>query len=604
MLRQLWECFREQESRLKFLHSIDQKILNDGIGLEEICSGVLREVISFCQADSAQIFLDSGAELLQLVSYPSKSSKVLEFDANILNSLHLVLDEIDLSNGDTGAELRDRKLTRMILPIRVDQRIWGLMCIQSVRPRESTLLADTDLQDFLQIVCGQLAIAVQVRNQNREVAQLSKIQNELFNRELDIKASLESLLTNIQFALPDLGPLRIDPIPDIQILFYRYPDDFLTIKATSGPESVDTRVFVKNSISGMLIENPQLPFFLCDPRDSRYRERYKSYLGKDQAGEKKKEIRTELVLPLLEDRRIIGVVNLESDREGAFTINHIQAMLRLAERISPIINALQKRIEKVQVHDITSTYSVSRFLARFGSTYTHKMVQPLKACQINFNDVRKAIKDRTDLDDGFLKQVTESLDIASESLERIEEINAKFCAELPQYLMVKEYKINSLINAAINDLNPSVLDKKYKLEIVFKPTADYSVLCSLLLREHLFDMLNNSMYSIWEKMTTQPNHEGRIVIETSLREDREEKRNKRCEFRILDNGTGVDAAELAKIPSPGYTTKRSGTGYGLFGALQYLKGVGGGLTCDSKKGEFFEVRGYLNVYGESLGKVS
>ncbi|MDI6792282.1 MAG: hypothetical protein QME81_05365 [bacterium] len=51
IVRQLCDCFHGNETRLQFLHTLDQKILDDGISLEDLFSFVIENVVRFSQAD-------------------------------------------------------------------------------------------------------------------------------------------------------------------------------------------------------------------------------------------------------------------------------------------------------------------------------------------------------------------------------------------------------------------------------------------------------------------------------------------------------------------------------------------------------------------------
>lgn len=605
IVRQLCDCFQEKEERLQFLHEIDRKILNQTMSLEEICVSVLKDILRFSQTDIGYFYILSGTEFLLLGS--SQDNEITEqpvIDGALLvdklKTASFFYEEFDNDNESLFPTFLEESATRIIVPIIIGDSVWGMMCFESNRATASSPLSEKDTQDFFQIIGDQLAIAIQIRSQYDDLTQLSKIQNELFTRELDITESLKSLINNIIFALPSIKPLRIHPDPEIQLLFFEQGDEYLTIRATSGSEIPSTRISIDKSISGYLIQNPTLPFFLCDPRD--YLDRYKNYLEVDSEGKQDKEIRTELVVSIKWDNKIIGMINLEAEIENAFKEQHITAMLRLAEKISPIINALQKRSQKTQIQDLASTYSMNRFLSRFARTYSHKMGSPISDVSLNLNMLVQESESAKEINDQFKNSVRQKLNSSLEAVELIDEYHHGFCNNLPNYLTFGRHSVNTLVQDAINELRPETLKSKYSISVMFTPPEDYEVFCSSFLREHMFNVLNNSAYAILERKKSDEGYKGKIQIEISSEIDKIESRlNKRCHIKIRDNGTGVDEATLNKLPSPFMTTKgNSGSGFGLFAASQYLKSIGGRLELSSKLGEFFEVNMYLDIFEDSV----
>lgn len=75
----------------------------------------------------------------------------------------------------------------------------------------------------------------------------------------------------------------------------------------------------------------------------------------------------------------------------------------------------------------------------------------------------------------------------------------------------------------------------------------------------LFHLLNNAMYSVYEKSLRDPAFQPRLTVTTAFYEAE-------VEIQIQDNGTGISAVEKEQLFSPFFTTKPTskGTGLGLF----------------------------------------
>jgi two-component system sensor histidine kinase PilS (NtrC family) len=65
-----------------------------------------------------------------------------------------------------------------------------------------------------------------------------------------------------------------------------------------------------------------------------------------------------------------------------------------------------------------------------------------------------------------------------------------------------------------------------------------------------------------------------------------------CVITIADNGPGINTAQLSKIFEPFYTTRKEGSGLGLYIAKQLCEANQAELTVDSKPGTgaFFHIR--------------
>jgi two-component system sensor histidine kinase PilS (NtrC family) len=65
-----------------------------------------------------------------------------------------------------------------------------------------------------------------------------------------------------------------------------------------------------------------------------------------------------------------------------------------------------------------------------------------------------------------------------------------------------------------------------------------------------------------------------------------------CVITVADNGPGINKAQLARIFEPFYTTRKEGSGLGLYIAKQLCEANQAELTVDSEPGEgaFFHVR--------------
>src|SRR3970040_812114 len=108
------------------------------------------------------------------------------------------------------------------------------------------------------------------------------------------------------------------------------------------------------------------------------------------------------------------------------------------------------------------------------------------------------------------------------------------------------------------------------------------------LKQVFLNMIKNSMQAI-------PNR-GSIEITTRWIPDYKLKGEKEILLEIRDTGSGISKEILQKIYKPFYTTKKEGSGLGLFIAYQIIAKHGGAIFVESQleKGTVFKV--YLPIY--------
>ncbi len=94
------------------------------------------------------------------------------------------------------------------------------------------------------------------------------------------------------------------------------------------------------------------------------------------------------------------------------------------------------------------------------------------------------------------------------------------------------------------------------------------------LRIALVNMLANARHA---------DEKGQVTLKTTARDDR-------ATIVIADRGTGIAAADLARVFDPFFTTKRGGTGLGLAIAKNIVEGLGGAIGVTSTPGVGTEFR--------------
>ncbi len=93
----------------------------------------------------------------------------------------------------------------------------------------------------------------------------------------------------------------------------------------------------------------------------------------------------------------------------------------------------------------------------------------------------------------------------------------------------------------------------------------------------LFNIINNAMYSLFEKSLKNSAFKPLLTVETSFYEEY-------VEICVRDNGTGISAVEKTQLFSPFFTTKPTskGTGLGLFISQDIVRAHKGSITVETR----------------------
>ena len=113
----------------------------------------------------------------------------------------------------------------------------------------------------------------------------------------------------------------------------------------------------------------------------------------------------------------------------------------------------------------------------------------------------------------------------------------------------------------------------------------------MILQEHLFNIMNNSVFQLVLALTEGSVSKGRLWIETERIVERDTRGNEtglvQVQIRIWDNGGGVKPDILPQLGQLGFTTKSvNGSGYALFAAREYFESVDGLITWENRDGGF------------------
>lgn len=505
--------------------------------------------------------------------------------------------------------------------------LFCVMLFADANPSEGSRLSDPDFHNSLRTVAQQLCIAYEHRLRADQDIKTTELWELFLSSHLAPTRCFYDLAHTVRTAFPTFGPLQVDVLPEVQILTVPDVDSphFLTIRGTTGSEApMITKIDVADSIVGLLVEHSDddLPFFYDDPRKEEYAGRYKSYLGLDGH----EPIRTEYALRLrMPDGRFVGILNIESHAADAFNIHHRNAILQFASQITPMVDVFEQRIEhnSIMHRSVISTTSV--YLESLAGIFRHGIGTPLLALNLNLGAVRRIIQStiRAELQPvltGDDSEAARHVAVIDEELNRVDTVVSKvqnlekqiggfaedFAKDISGFSLIGRFDLRRVIEEIVSLARRSILKDEENITIEVEGEERADAFCSSLLKQHMYSLLTNSIYSLQPQLRS-PASPGiiKVILERDSPPDESQELdlNKRWVIRVRDNGGGVDEDQLARLREFRAATRfrdSPGQGLGLLAVQRYMSSIGGWISLDSKPGDYFEVKLLVDEYREDI----
>lgn len=488
------------------------------------------------------------------------------------------------------------------------------------------LLRQPHLREAIDDLTSQLTIAYRQFERAGRHAQMNELWTEFLTDNLSPSTCFRSLARRIPHFLPTFGPLgAVDKAPSTQILML--PEtaagaapEHLVIRGMTGTVHSGTRVAIEDSISGLLIEEPDLPFFCDDPTDPKYEARYKNYFDDPEH-----QARTELAVRMNVGARCVGIINIESRFQHAFSFLHQQTVLELADTFGRFATVFEDRLRMNREMQNSVATSTRNYLDALAKTYRHGIRTPLLTQKSNtylleaqIGDVEEWVARAMEPGShggnapGGIGETIQSLrETQSEVLTVHQEIarySYAFIDDVSGYAVEEKLVLRDVVRTAIHLAYNCLLAgdaQRIKIEIASDSSLETTyIYCSTLIKQHLYSIFHNAVEATVARMKID-GEPGRIAVsinEEQIPKGQEQDLNKAWIVRIRDNGLGVGEEQLAELRKfePGITFKGGGSGYGLVAAQRYVASIGGRIELSSVKGEYFEVAIYFEEYNPDI----
>ncbi len=279
--------------------------------------------------------------------------------------------------------------------------------------------------------------------------------------------------------------------------------------------------------------------------------------------------RSEMALPLIFDKQVLGAVTVQSMEERAFSQDDITTLLTMAEHLAVAINNARTLEALEQAHAEILRTRVFEALTSATTEAIHWIGNKTLPISMTVARLQEEIAaDAVDLD-----SLQEDLAMIAESAEQITQVKEQLIGavreQAPRPLLLADILRTAMLQRGL-DLSMLAMD--------IAPQAAYVIADSTQLARALGNLLQNAAEAGARS----------IRVQASPAQERGMLR-----LALTDDGAGMSAEQLSKVWSPFYTTKRGHHGLGLPAALHVVSQAQGRMDISSQAGQGTQVEIFL-----------
>ena len=208
---------------------------------------------------------------------------------------------------------------------------------------------------------------------------------------------------------------------------------------------------------------------------------------------------------------------------------------------------------------------------QIAASLAHEVKNPLALVKANIELLE--ISDRG-------KRHQKNYRIMRQEIERINELLLDFIQIAdPANVRIAVFSLNEMLHSLCDSLQ-AAFGHKIDFDVDFGGSIIFLAADEKKLRQVFYNLLKNSIESIKEKGSAE---KGLIKVSAA-------RENETAVIRIQDNGIGVSQDELRKTDEPFYTTKKGGSGLGLYFCKTVVSRHGGTFKLAKREEGGCEVR--------------
>jgi GAF domain-containing protein len=566
---------------LKSLREIDNAI-SSTLDLAEVLNRILDEGMKIVNAPTGTIQLldQSTGELVFKAGRGMREDirhRRIKSNEGITGSVatqkkSILAPDLREYEGSFVTVMHEQSLSELAVPIILDDRVIGVLNVESPIPNQFNKRD----QSLFEALAGQSAIAIQN-------AQRYETTEKAYERIKEERKRFEALVS-INHVIG--GMQRVDEVVDALmqvmgdvlavdnrgILLYDSSKDQLVVHASAFYRVNPDKKGEKGEIAIKVGMD-------SDPGLTAWTARHRESLRVDDVWKDSRYLnlisstRSELVVPMVLGERLIGVLNLESEKPGFFTEDD----QRLVEAIA---GEMVLAIEKAERNELIAQQQRQAVLQKkwsqigeLASTLTHRIGNDIGLIRI----YAEKLKANPSLDDDAQKQVenisTRAYGLIGLTHQFFERGMSRIFGEEHQ---TKRIELRETILSAI-DHYPELKNFELTVSLNIEPT--YFLADDRLLEEVFRELFVNAVRATPDG--------GDIDISA-------ERVESTVEIRVADTGSGIPPEHTEAVFRPFRKLAGEGHGFGLWWARGFIQDLGGTITNQPNenrgKGTIFTVK--------------
>jgi len=588
IVRDLVDGVKEFDAQFKLIREIDKEIVSPQRDIPKAFETVAAQVRDLARADRMGVFL-VGDDLKPFDIDRGHHGEVVFIPRGTKIQIEDAVKFYEFwPNGE--------RICTLTIPVKWQNTVLVVIVIQDSHPAMATYLADGDFITYCEGIANQLSALLQSRIEADIQSARSQLIKDFFEHQLRPAACWAAIAKGISSFLPTWMPAALGGEARVQLLTYQPGDLYLHLCADDQTGCSQTirpvPLRIDQTVSGILVENigEGNDYLMIDPNSRK--DRYQSYLFCHDVPH------SELVLAVHHDEKLVGVINVEHKNVNAFTKFHIAILRDAAKFLGPFIDALILKEERQRDVERGYQYVQAKFLTRMAHIFRHKVGSAILEGRFAIENIERSYVNAGHADG----VVNRDIEIIRSAIDQFNERTTNFLTDLPRYAVCADVDVVDTVKMAISEFSMTAKRDNILINLNNQVGDKRLVWASRLLREHIYDMVNNSIQAIQDRIRNEAAFIGNVSIVISREEVKDLLNRETSAPRIIicisDNGGGVPVEIESRIRDFGFSTKRDkgGTGYGLPAAIEFVQSMGGDLTYSNKCGEGFSVMMTLLEY--------
>jgi|KBSSwiStaDraftv2_1062776.scaffolds.fasta_scaffold11213_3 signal transduction histidine kinase len=566
-LKDLEDEFRRLLQAMNLIVDLDRQMFLRSFDLNNLLTEMITGLKELTKANHAQILLRRGS-MLEIVHSTQEEDKGKQFRIDKCFCGMAVEDRKTVASGDVENEYPDRyqwvlgknqenrMASEVAVPIRTpppEQVIAGVLNIESP---DKNAFSENEIE-MVEKFAQQASVAIHnVRVHDGLVLTLDLAELVHLGR-LEPNEGLRKTLEKLAAFFED------DVI--VQYLTFDKDANTLTIKSSNAADTEGLRLLVEESFSGLVIKERKV--IRSNDVIAEHPQIFKDTV-RDAGG---RSTQSELAAPiLLQDRDIIGVLNIESAQKGAFTVHDEYVLSQISKYAG-----LWERLE----HQLKRTLALGK-MATVGDV-AGNMIHVLKNETARLGSTLKRLQEKRDAADPPLP--------IDDEIEGIRSVSAAIIARADQ---LKQRYERARREPQPTDVNSLV--RRVVAEIVTRPDIEVDfddldehmpkLMISPGFEDVVWNIISNAQAAIPEEQ------EGRIKIATKVLFGKYTNQMEGFQIVFTDNGIGMSEEKQDEIGKLGFSSKEGeGSGYGMWWLDTFVERWQGKKTLHSEVGKGTEI---------------